>query len=449
MNIAIAGASDIGFHLAKLLSFESQSITLIDNDKESLNYADNHLDIRAIKGDPSALATLKKAQIDKSDMIIAVTPSETTNLMCCLLSKQLGCKKTIARVTDIEFEKYKNDVDFKSLGIDELVSPEELAAEEIQLLINQTAFENSHEFENGALTMMGTTLEENAPFIGKSVREAAEVFPGVHFMPIAIRRKNTENTLIPRGNTTFELGDHVYFTTLPKGVSELYSLTGEVKNKIKNVMILGGGRVGFKTAEFLSNSGINVKLIEFDKEKAIEMAEKLPETLVIHGDGRNVELLIEENIEKMDAFLGVTNDSETNIMSCLMAKSKDVPKIIALIENMDYFDLTKSIGVDSLVNKKMLTANTIFRYVRRGEVVDLAKLNNMDAEIVEFKVHEGSKVIGKEIKELSFPKKATIGGVIRDDKGIIALGNFIIQKDDLVLVCSQPQAIRKVEQLFL
>ena len=408
MNIAIAGASDIGFHLAKLLSFESQSITLIDNDKESLNYADNHLDIRAIKGDPSALATLKKAQIDKSDMIIAVTPSETTNLMCCLLSKQLGCKKTIARVTDIEFEKYKNDVDFKSLGIDELVSPEELAAEEIQLLINQTAFENSHEFENGALTMMGTTLEENAPFIGKSVREAAEVFPGVHFMPIAIRRKNSENTLIPRGNTTFELGDHVYFTTLPKGVSELYSLTGEVKNKIKNVMILGGGRVGFKTAEFLSNSGINVKLIEFDKEKAIEMAEKLPETLVIHGDGRNVELLIEENIEKMDAFLGVTNDSETNIMSCLMAKSKDVPKIIALIENMDYFDLTKSIGVDSLVNKKMLTANTIFRYVRRGEVVDLAKLNNMDAEIVEFKVHEGSKVIGKEIKELSFPKKATI-----------------------------------------
>ena len=154
-------------------------------------------------------------------------------------------------------------------------------------------------------------------------------------------------------------------------MSELYSLTGEVKNKIKNVMILGGGRVGFKTAEFLSNSGINVKLIEFDKEKAIEMAEKLPEALVIHGDGRNVELLIEENIEKMDAFLGVTNDSETNIMSCLMAKSKDVPKIIALIENMDYFDLTKSIGVDNS-QQKMLTANTIFRYVRRGEVVDLA-----------------------------------------------------------------------------
>ena len=449
MNIAIAGASDIGFHLAKLLSFESQDITLIDADKEALNYADSHLDIRAIKGDPSALATLKKAEVDKADMIIAVTPSETTNLMCCLLAKQIGCKKTIARITDIEFEKYKKDVDFQALGIDELVSPEELAAEEIQLLIHQSAFENSHEFEDGALTMMGTTLEEDAPFIGKTVREAAEIFPGVHFMPIAIKRKETINTIIPRGDTCFEEGDQVYFTTLPEGVSELYSLTGEVKNKIKNVMILGGGRVGYMTAADLCSRGINVKLIELDKDRAIEMAEKLPDSLIIHGDGRDVALLLEENLDEMDAFLGVTNDSETNIMSCLMAKSKDVSKIIALIENMDYFELTKSIGVDTLVNKKMLTANTIFRYIRRGEVVDLAKLNNMDAEIVEFKVQQNAKVIGKAIKALDFPKTATIGGVIRNGAGIIALGDFIIQQDDLVLVCCLPQSIRRVEQLFL
>jgi trk system potassium uptake protein TrkA len=449
MNIAIAGASDIGFHLAKLLSFESQDITLIDADKEALNYADSHLDIRAIKGDPSALATLKKAEVDKADMIIAVTPSETTNLMCCLLAKQIGCKKTISRITDIDFEKYKKDVDFQALGIDELVSPEELAAEEIQLLIHQSAFENSHEFEDGALTMMGTTLEEDAPFIGKTVREAAEIFPGVHFMPIAIKRKETINTIIPRGDTCFEEGDQVYFTTLPEGVSELYSLTGEVKNKIKNVMILGGGRVGYMTAADLCSRGINVKLIELDKERAIEMAEKLPDSLIIHGDGRDVALLLEENLDEMDAFLGVTNDSETNIMSCLMAKSKDVSKIIALIENMDYFELTKSIGVDTLVNKKMLTANTIFRYIRRGEVVDLAKLNNMDAEIVEFKVQPNAKVIGKAIKSLDFPKTATIGGVIRNGAGIIALGDFIIQQDDLVLVCCLPQSIRRVEQLFL
>ena len=449
MNIAIAGASDIGFYLAKLLSFEAQDITLIDVDKEALNYADNNLDIRAVKGDPSALATLKNAGVDKADMMIAVTQAETTNLMCCLLAKQLGCKRTIARVTDIEFEKYKDDVDFQALGIDELVSPEELAAEEIQLLIDQSAFENSHEFENGTLTMMGTTLEEDAPFIGKTVREAASVFPGVHFMPIAIKRVASQSTIIPRGDTRFEQGDQVYFITLPQGVSELYSLTGEVKNKIKNVMILGGGRVGFKTAEDLCQRGVNVKLIELDKERAIEMAEQLPDTLILHGDGRNVELLLEENLEEMDAFLGVTNDAETNIMSCLMAKSKQVPKIIALIENMDYFELTKSIGVDTLVNKKMLTANTIFRYIRRGEVVDVAKLNNMDAEIVEFKVQSSAKVIGKSIKDLDFPKTATIGGVVRDGAGIIALGDFVVQEGDLVLVCCLPQSIKRVEQLFL
>ena len=225
--------------------------------------------------------------------------------------------------------------------------------------------------------------------------------------------------------------------------------SGEVKNKIKNVMILGGGRVGYMTAADLCSRGINVKLIELDKERAIEMAEKLPDSLIIHGDGRDVALLLEENLDEMDAFLGVTNDSETNIMSCLMAKSKDVSKIIALIENMDYFELTKSIGVDTLVNKKMLTANTIFRYIRRGEVVDLAKLNNMDAEIVEFKVQQNAKVIGKAIKALDFPKTATIGGVIRNGAGIIALGDFIIQQDDLVLVCCLPQSIRRVEQLFL
>lgn len=448
MNIAIAGASDIGFHLAKLLSFESQDITLIDADKELLAYADNYLDIRAVKGDPSALGTLKKAGVAKADMMIAVTPSETTNLMCCLLSKQLGCKRTIARVTDIEFEKYKDDVDFQALGIDELISPEELAAEEIQLLIHQSAFENSHEFENGALTMMGTTLEVDAPFIGKTVREAATVFPGVHFMPIAIKRFETHTTIIPRGDTCFKQGDQVYFTTLPEGVSELYSLTGETKNKIKNVMILGGGRVGFKTAEDLCRRGIKVKLIELNKERAIEMAERLPETLIIHGDGRNVELLLEENLDEMDAFLGVTNDAETNIMSCLMAKSKHVPKIIALIENMDYFELTKSIGVDTLVNKKMLTANTIFRYIRRGEVVDLAKLNNMDAELMEFKVQANAKVIGVAIKDLDFPLTATIGGVIRNGAGIIALGDFVIQEEDLVLVCCLPQSIKRVEQFF-
>ncbi|MGD1998613.1 MAG: Trk system potassium transporter TrkA [Flavobacteriaceae bacterium] len=448
MKIIIAGASDVGLHLAKLLSFESQDITLIDCVKDDLNYADTHLDIRAIKGDPSALSTLKKADAGASDMMIAVTPSETTNLMCCLLAKQLGCKRTIARVTNIEFDKYKQDVDFHSLGIDELISPEELAAKEIQLLVNQSAFNNSYEFEGGALTMMGTTLQESAPFVGKSVKEAAAVFPEVHFMPIAIKRVDSTSTLIPRGDTMFEAGDQVYFISSKEGMDELYKLTGFTQTNVEDVMILGGGRIGSKTAEELCAKGVRVKLVELDKEKAISLAERLPDTLVIHGDGRNVELLVEENIEGMDAFLGVTDDSETNIMSCLMAKSKHVSKIIALIENTDYFELTKSIGVDTLINKKLLTANTIFRYIRKGKVVDLAKLNNMDAEILEFVVSPESKVLGKKIRDLDLSRTATIGGVIRNGEGVIALGDFEIFAGDRVLVCCLPKSISRIERMF-
>ena len=308
MKIIIAGASDVGLHLAKLLSFESQDITLIDSLKEHLNYAETHLDIRTIQGDPSALTILKKADAGNSDMMIAVTPTETTNLMCCLLSKQLGCKRTIARVTNIEFDKYKVDVDFNSLGIDELISPEELAAKEIQLLIDESAFNNSYEFEEGALTMMGTTLLESAPFVGKSVKEAAAVFSEVLFMPIAIKRAGTQTTLIPRGDTLFEAGDQVYFTSSKSGMDSLNELVGYTKQEVENVMIIGGGRIGKKTAEDLCQQGMRVKLVESDKEKAIKLSGDLPNTLVIHGDGRNAELLVEENIGGMDVFLACNEE---------------------------------------------------------------------------------------------------------------------------------------------
>jgi trk system potassium uptake protein TrkA len=254
--------------------------------------------------------------------------------------------------------------------------------------------------------------------------------------------------LIPRGDTVFEAGDQVYFTSSKSGMDSLYELIGYTKQEIENVMILGGGRIGNKTAEDLCGKGIRVKLVEVDKEKAIKLSGNLPNTLVIHGDGRNADLLVEENIGGMDVFIAVTDDSETNIMSCLMAKSKNVPKIIALVENVDYFELTKSIGVDTLINKKLLTANSIFRYIRKGKVVDLAKLNNMDAELLEFVVSDQSKVLGKKIKDLDISRTATIGGVIRGNEGVIALGDFEIMAGDRVLMCCLPKSISRIERLF-
>jgi len=449
MKIIIAGAGEVGFHLAKLLSYESQDITLIDNDRENLIYADTHLDIRTIKGDATSIAILKDAQVKNVDLFIGVTSSEATNITVCVLAKQLGAKRTIARISNTEFLENKKEIGFVKFGIDELISPESLAATEISQHLNQSAFSDSYEFENGALIMIGLNLSRTAIFVGKTVKEAAKIFPKLHFVPIAIQRFGTQYTLIPRGDTQFKEGDQVYFITVKSGVEELYKLTGKVKQTIKNVMILGGSKIGKKTARDLCRNNFNVKLIENDREKAFELADELPDTLVINSDGRNVELLEEENIHEMDAFISVTGNSETNIMSCLVAKSKGVKKTIALVENMDYFHLSHSIGIDTLINKKLLAANNIFRYIRKGEVVAMTKLNNMNAELLEFIVNPSSQVCNKKIKDLDFPRSAIIGGIVRDGEGLIALGDFVIRASDRIVVCCLSRSIKKVEKLFL
>ncbi len=449
MKIIIAGAGEVGFHLAKLLSYESQDITLIDTKKESLAYADTHLDIRVLRGDATSIAVLKDAQVAESNLVIGVTSSETTNITLCMLAKQLGCQRTIARISNTEFTDCKDTIRFSDLGIDELISPEELAAKEIEMLLNKSAFNDTYEFEEGKLIMVGVSLPSTAPFVGKMVKEAARVFPELHFMPIALQRKGTQYTIIPRGDTVFKDGDQVYFITTKQGVEELYKLTGKKKEEIKNVMILGGSKIGYKAARDLCLKKFNVKLIEKNKDKAFDLADELPNALVINGDGRNVELLEEESLESMDAFIAVTGNSETNIMSCLVAKSKFIKKTIAMVENMDYFQLSHSIGIDTLINKKLLAANNIFRHIRKGEVVALMRLNNLNAEILEFVVKPDSRVTGSVIRELDFPKTATIGGVIRDGEGIIALGGFEIRPGDRVVVCCLPEGIPKIERLFL
>jgi trk system potassium uptake protein TrkA len=447
MKIIIAGAGEVGFHLAKLLSYESQEITLIDIDKNSLAYANDHLDIRVIKGDVTSISILNEARIDRSELFIAVTSSETTNITACVLAKELGAKKTIARISNSEFLD-QTEFGFTKFGIDELISPETLAAAEIGLLLNQYGFNDTYEFEEGKLTMLSLRLSRTASFVGKTVKEAAEVFPELHFVPIAIQRFGTQYTIIPRGDTEFKEGDKVVFMTSKNGDEELFELSGKVKADLKNIMILGGSKIGYKTAKELCENKFKVKLIESDKEVAFDCADDLPNALVINGDGRNVELLEEENISEMDAFISVTGNSETNIMSCLVAKSKGVKKTIALVENMDYYQLSQSIGIDTLINKKLLAANNIFRYIRRGEVVAMTKLSNMNAELLEFQVNSKSKITQKKIKDLDFPRSAIIGGVIRNDIGIIPLGDFQIEMGDKVVVCCLPRSITQVERFF-
>ncbi len=447
MKIIIAGAGDVGFHLAKLLSYESQDIYVIDTNSEKLNYLDSHLDVITTCGDATSVKTLKDIAIDKTDLLIAVTDSQNTNFTIAVIGKRLGAKKTIARINNPEFIN-NPDIDFKELGLDSVISPEELAANEIKRLLNQSTFNDSISFENGILNMVGSTLSKSSPILNLTVLQAKNKFSEIDFITIAIKRADETQTVIPRGDTIFNLGDEVYFSCPKESIPKLNTVIGKEAFTVKDVMILGGSKIGAKSAIKLCEQKYRVKLIEKNKDKAFNLAENLQNTLVIQGDGRDLELLEEENIREMDAFIAVTGNSETNIMSCLVAKSKGVKKTIALVENMDYINISQTIGIDTLINKKLLAASEIFKHVRQGEVVALANLKYVDAEVLEFNVKPASKVTKNLIKDIKLTRSAVFGGVIRDGKALMTFGDFQILPGDKTVVFCLPDAISDVEKLF-
>ena len=316
------------------------------------------------------------------------------------------------------------------------------------MLLSQSAFNDTIQFENGTLNILGSTLDYGSPLIGLTVKQAREKFNDIDFITIAIKPENSNKTIIPRGNTVYGSDDQIYFSTPKESIKQLYKLMGKTQFGVKNVMILGGGKIGVKAARNLCDNKFNIKLLEIDKSRAKEIAEKLPNALVIKGDGRNVELLEEESISDMDAFIAVTGNSETNIMSCLVAKSKGVKKTIALVENMDYINISQTIGIDTLINKKLLAASAIFKHVRKGDVLKLANLHNVDAEVLEFRVKENSAVTKKLVKNINLTKNAVFGGVIRNGIAHMTFGDFQILAGDKAVVFCLPEAIHKVEKLF-
>lgn len=445
MRIIIAGAGDLGFHLAKLLAFEEQDIVLIDQDAEVLDYVANHLDVSTVKGNSTSIRTLEEANVGKADLLIAVTSSEETNIATSIIGKNLGAKKTISRISNTEFLHSKDKLDLKNIGIDEIISPESLAAKEIKRLLRDSALTDTFDFEKGMLSLIGITVDSNSELKDKTLTETAYLNPDHNFTTVAVLRDN--QTIIPHGENKFMEGDHAYFIAQPEGVDQVVSLAGKRSMEIKNVMILGGSKAGFNTAKVLSKK-YKIKLIEQDKQKCFDLADKLSDVMIINGDGRDVELLEEEGIKDIDAFIAVTGNSETNIISSLVAKNRGVNKTIALVENMDYIHLSQNIGVDTLINKKLIAANFIFRYIRKGEVLNLTSIHGVEAEILEFEVKEGSKIMEAELRNLDLPKTAIIGGVIRKGRGLAVRGNFRFESKDRVVLLSKPECIPTIEKFF-
>ncbi|MEZ4924069.1 MAG: Trk system potassium transporter TrkA [Crocinitomicaceae bacterium] len=445
MKIIITGGGAVGYHLAKMLASESQDIYLIDQNKERLDYVQSHLDVFAIHGDAKSIAILKEAKVENCDLLIAVTASEETNLLVSILAKKFGAKRTIARISNLELNKEENIQLFESLGVDTLISPVQLAAEEIIRLIDKTVFTDDHEFENGKLTVFGISIDASSPLRGKTISESSYLNPDLNYKPIALHRK--EATIIVNADTTLYENDIVYFIANQEAINDIICICGRKCIDIKNIMILGGSRIGVMAAKMLETR-YNVTLIEKNKAVCEQIATELNDTLVLNIDGRDVAAIEEEGLSNMDAFIAVTGDSESNIMSSLVAKNHNVKKTIARVENIDYIHLSQNIGIDTLINKKIIAASNIFKYVRKGDVTAIANLHGVDAEIIEFVVKPDSKVTKKRIRDLKFPKTANISGVVRNNVGFIPFGGFQLEAGDRAVVFSLTESIHKIEKFF-
>jgi len=445
MKVIIAGAGEVGFHLAKLLTIEGHDITVIDKNADKLSQITHQLDLQVIDGSSTSISILGKANVQKSDLVIGVTNSEDVNLTTCIIAKHLGAKKTVARISTVEFLTNREKLDLCNIGIDELISPASLAAKEIKRLCKESALTDFIDFDKGKLSLVGIRVEYDSKLAGKTVGETIDPDAYENYKAVAILRNN--ETLIPTSETRFLVNDHAYFIANPTGFDTVLEVFKKDRVEIKNLMILGGSSVGYHTALALGKK-YRVKIIEPNKERCLWLAENLPDTLVINADGRNVDALDEENLSEMDAFVAVTGNSETNIITSLVAKNHGVEKTIALVENIDYIHLSQSVGVDTLINKKLIAANFIFRYIRKGEVLALTSLHGADVEVLEFEVTGKSKIIGKRISEVKFPESSIVGGVVRNQKGRIPDENFQFEEKDHVVVLSKMQCIHKVESFF-
>ena len=444
MKIIIAGAGEVGTYIAHMLATEEQDTYLIDNNKKRLDKAKQHNDIIGIEGDATSVAVLIEAGVKSCDLLIAATSSEETNLLVCIIGKKLGAKRTISRISNFEEIGSNMRTLYKEIGIDHVISPVEIAAKEIHQLIKHEAFLDNYDFEGGKLSVFSIQLAECSPLVGNCVLDAKQFHNNLSFKPVSILRHG--ETIMVQARTEFLTDDIIYFISTPKGYEEIPLICGQEDFDIKDVMILGASKIGVLTAERLEGK-YNVTLIEQNEEKANKIALKLKKTLVIHGDGTDVSLLEEQSIEDMDAFIAVTGDSETNIISSLVAKSHGVRKTISGVENVDYIKLSHNIGIDTLINKKVIAANDILKYIRKGEVNAIATLS-LDAEVIEFTVKANSKISKKILKELNLPPMVNIAGVVRDGKGFIPFGEFQLAEGDKAIVFTNDESIHKIENFF-
>lgn len=444
MKIIIAGAGEVGTHLAKLLAQEKQDIVLMDPDEERLKFASSYLEILSMVGNPTSLRDLEEAGVKNADLFVSVTPEETTNLTSCMLAANLGARKTFARINNYEYLLPKNKEFFEKLGINTMIYPEMLAAKEIVSAIKRPWSRQYWELFGGLLMLIGVKVRENAPIVDTRLMDLVNDKKFYHI--VAIKRNN--DTIIPNGTDRIEAGDILFFTTTREHVEEVQRQAGKRNPEMKKVVIMGGSRIAIRTAQYLPNN-LRIKIIETDKDKSHQIAEAVPSNvLVINGDARDTELLLQEGIKDTDAFIALTENSSTNILACLAAKRFGVYKTIAKVENLDYIALAEKMDIGTIINKKLIAASYIYQFLLDADVTNVKCLTFADAEVAELVARPDSRITKKPVKDLKLPKDMTLGGLLRNGEPIMVKGDTVIEPYDHVMVFCLDSAMRKLEDYF-
>lgn len=446
MRIVIAGAGEVGSHLAKLLSREEHDIVLIDRDAQKLGLLDANYNLMTRVGSPTSFDTLNAAGVSECDLYIAVTPFENTNLISCEIAKQLGARKTVARIDNYEFLNPENRDFFNSRGIDHLIYPEVLAAQEICTALKRPWVRHWFELHNGELIVIGVKVRENAQLVGKKLRDITYNQHNYHVS--AIRRRH--ETIIPRGDDRILDGDILYFTTTSDYVDELRTICGKRAYKIHKVMVMGGGRIAVRLAHMASDE-YDITVIDDDMAVCRALPEKCAnaDVKIIHGDARNNDLLQEENIESFDAFVALTEFSETNILACLTAKEMHVSKTVAEVENIQFISEAEALNIGTVINKKLLASSRIFQLMLDADEASAKFMALADADVAELDARPGSKITKAPVMDLKLSRDMTLAGLVRNGKGMLIEGRTQIQPGDHVVVFCLSGQIHKIEKMFV
>jgi trk system potassium uptake protein len=448
MNVIIIGAGRVGARVGKILSQEGHNVTIVDNDQEACRRAMDQLDAMVLQGSGSQPDVLLEAGIKQCEMLVAVTASDEVNILSCLIASKLGVPKKIARLTSNEFSKPDGLIKKEDLGIDLIIYPEEETARELVWLIRRTTATDVIEYADGKVQLIGLRLDKDAPIMNKTLVEISTENPGIDFRVVAVVRTN--ETIIPTGRDIVTKGDQLFCIVKTDSLPELLKITGKSESKLENLMILGGGKVGrMVAAELEHDKHLNLKLIESNREKSVKIANTLIRTLLIVGDGTDLDLLVTEGIMDMDGYIAVTEDEESNIISCLMAKHMGVRRTLALVNRPDYLPIMSSIGLDAAVDKQMITANAILQFIRRGKIVSLSTLRGVEAEVLEFEVTPQSKIVGKNLNKIKIPNGAIIGMITRGEDVIVPTGDCVIEAGDKMIVFSLPSAVPHFEKFII